>query len=484
MIDRVLIACAMVLLGGTPLLADSRPNIVWIVVDDMSPNFSCYGEKTIQTPHLDQLVSEGVLFERAFVTAPVCSACRSALITGMYQTSIGAHNHRSGRGERKIHLPEGVEPVPAIFQRAGYYTSIGNLQNANNGLGKTDYNFEWDRSIYDGNDWSERKPGQPFFAQIQLQGGKLREGDGWLKNRRPTLGELTSPEAVTLPPYYPRDSVLLEDWAAYLDAVRFTDRQVGEVVARLKAEGIFDQTIIFFLTDHGISHARSKQFLYDAGTHVALVACGPGVPAGHRSTQLVEQIDLAPTSLRLAGIDVSPTIQGRDLFDESAPRLEVYSARDRCDETVDRIRSVRTKDFKYIRNSYPHRPLLQPNRYKDNKKILNALRRLYQAGELTELQASILFSPERAAEELYDLRSDPDELKNLAGDPAFQDVLAQLRQKLEDWEVATNDLGREAESSEVYDLEMKSFMGNGQGEQRNRLLDNIDQMKKWASEGK
>ena len=148
-----------------------RPNIIWMIVDDMSAEFSCYGETLIETPHLDHLAQTGVRFSKAFVTAPVCSTNRSAFITGMYQTSIGAHHHRSGRGDLKIYLPKGIRPVPELFQEAGYHTSNTRWpEGPKNSPGKTDYNFEWDRAMYDSNDWSQRKPGQPFFAQIQLRG--------------------------------------------------------------------------------------------------------------------------------------------------------------------------------------------------------------------------------------------------------------------------------------------------------------------------
>src|SRR5262245_25932418 len=260
---------------------DGRPNIVWIIVDDMSANFSCYGETAIETPHVDRMAREGTRFSGAFVTAPVCSPCRSALITGMYQTSIGAHHHRSGRGVEKIRLPEGVEPVPALFRKAGYYTSIA-AGPAAQAKGKTDYNFEWDPAIYDGADWSGRKPGQPFFAQVQLHGGKWRGNS----NRelpeavRKALGTATPLEKVKLPPYYPDDEVLRADWARYLDTCRYTDYEVGQVLDRLDREKLADSTVVIFMTDHGISHARGKQFLYDEGTHVPLVVRGPGVEKG------------------------------------------------------------------------------------------------------------------------------------------------------------------------------------------------------------
>ncbi len=270
----------------TDAFAD-RPNIVWIIVDDMSAHFSCYGETVIETPHVDALAKRGMQFMNAFVTAPVCSTCRSAFITGMYQTTIGAHHHRSGRGKLKITLPDGVRPIPELFQQAGYYTSISSWPPRKGRLGKTDYNFEWDQSVYDGWTWDTRKKGQPFFAQIQTPGGKLRGASDESVERTGVragklFGSRTKPEDVTLPPYYPNDPVLLRDWAAYLDTVRETDRMVGEVIGKLRADGDLENTIVLFMTDHGISHARGKQFLYDEGIHVPLVIAGPGIEAGRK----------------------------------------------------------------------------------------------------------------------------------------------------------------------------------------------------------
>ncbi|MEI7903079.1 MAG: sulfatase-like hydrolase/transferase, partial [bacterium] len=170
----VAITALSALSPGAAAAAGNRPNILWLVAEDMSPHFGCYGDKVIQTPNVDRLAAGGVLFESAFVTAPICSPSRSALITGMYQTSIGAHHHRSGRGKEKILLPAGVVPVPQLFRQAGYYTCNGGYWPSRN-KGKTDYNFVSAPTIYDGADWSGRKLGQPFFAQIQLLGGKTRD---------------------------------------------------------------------------------------------------------------------------------------------------------------------------------------------------------------------------------------------------------------------------------------------------------------------
>jgi arylsulfatase A-like enzyme len=477
---------------GRSGMADDRPNIIWIIPDDMSANFSCYGETAIDTPNVDALAKNGMQFNHAYVTAPVCSTCRSAFITGMYQTTIGAHHHRSGRGTEKIHLPDNVSMVPKLFQDAGYHTSITGWP-INGRIGKTDYNFEWDPSIYDSSDWAEREPGQPFFAQIQTQGGKLRGKDtkGWNKvagSARKLFGESTPLDSVILPPYYPSHPDIVQDWAAYLDSVRMTDAMVGDVVAKLEEQGVRENTLILFMTDHGISHGRGKQFLYDEGLHVPLVLNGPGITPGTIRDDLVEHIDIAALSLAAAGIEIPESMQARDILaDDYAPRDAVFAARDRCDETVDHIRSVRTDRFKYIRNFLPHRPYLQPCAYKDAKAILIALRECHDAGTLDENQ-SLLFQDARPEEELYDLENDPHELHNLASDPNHQATLIALREKLNDWMETTNDLGRTPEPPAQYESDMKVYLDTlrirSTPEHLKTVEENIQWMETMAAEGK
>ncbi len=480
------------LLGATFSIAADRPNIVWIIPDDMSANFACYGETAIKTPNVDKLAAAGVKFTSAYVTAPVCSTCRSAFITGMYQTSIGAHHHRSGRGTEKIVLPSNIVMVPKLFQDAGYHTSLGGWP-AGPKLGKTDYNFEWDSSVYDASDWSKRKPGQPFFAQILTPGGKLRGKDasGWEKVSRAAekeFGSRTPIDAVKLPPYYPNHPDVLSDWAAYLDSVRMTDAIVGEVIERLEKEGVLANTIVLFMTDHGISHARGKQFLYDEGLHVPLVIAGPGITAGTVRDDVVEHIDIAALSLAAAGIAIPDNMQSKDILSPSySPRDAVFAARDRCDETVDHMRSVRTKDLKYIRNFLPNRPYLQPCAYKDDKAILIALRQWHAAGKLDAVQ-ELLFRQTRPVEELYDVHQDPKEINNLANDPAYAGKLVELRGRLDRWMEETGDQGREPESSSRYDSDMAVYLNSlsrkGSLEHLKSIQDNIALMKKWAAEGK
>jgi arylsulfatase A-like enzyme len=456
---------------------------------------------------VDRLAAEGTKFTHAFVTAPVCSPCRSALITGMYQTTIGAHHHRSGRGEQKIHLPEGVRPLPELFQDAGYFTCIGNGLNEaattvrnrraaqkdaqgpaqSAALGKTDYNFEWDPAMYDAADWSQRDADQPFFMQVQLAGGKLRGGTDQAaiklsQRAEKELGGAVSPDKVTLPPYYPRDPVLLRDWAAYLDAVRFTDQHVGKVLTRLEEEGLLEDTLVVFMTDHGISHARGKQFLYNEGTHVPVVVRPPKnfeklvarIPVGGVRDDLIQHIDVAALSLAAAGITIPSRIKGDDVFSpEYFARSYVFAARDRCDETIERIRSVRTARFLYIRNFYPERPHLQPNAYKDGKSIIKALRELHATHQLDELSERLLFSPTRPAEELYDWLEDPWQTKNLIGVAKYAYIHRQNVETLELWMHMTQDQGPESEA--MYDSDMAVYVGSG-----NSVVEqNIALMKKW-----
>lgn len=496
------LSCLLVTLSAraaAPPQAEPRPNVIWFVVDDMSANFSCYGESAITTPHVDRLAAEGTRFSHAFVTAPVCSSSRSALITGCYQTTIGAHHHRSGRGQHRLALPEGIEPLPAMMQEAGFFTCIGSglpridhrgLPVKKDRKGKTDYNFDWDEAIYDSNDWAGRKAGQPFFMQVQLHGGKLRgenaaSSESLRKRATEAFGAAVDPDKVTLPPHYPREPVLLEDWAAYLDSVRLTDHHVGQVMERLDREGLLENTLVIFMSDHGISHARGKQFLYDEGTHIPFIVRGPGVAAGVAREDLIEHIDLTAITLGAAGVPIPGWMQGHDILAEDyQPRDAVFAARDRCGEAADRIRSVRTSTHLLIRNFHPERPLLMPNDYKDGKVIIQRLRELHAAVSLPTLSEKLLFAPLRPAEELYEWKTDRWQVVNLVDDPAQAETRRTLSTRLDQWIAESRDPGDE--SLEVYDLEIADELAVIKpGSERSRVFsENAEVYRAWMKEGK
>ena len=450
----------------TELRADDRPNIVWIIPDDMSANFSCYGETAIQTPHVDALARRGVKFTRAFVTAPVCSTCRSAFITGMYQTSIGAHHHRSGRGDQKIRLPKHIQLVPALFQKAGYHTSITGWPGSKGRLGKTDYNFEWNPSVYDSSDWANRKPGQPFFAQIQTPGGKLRgkNAEGWEKiaaAAEAKLGRRTPLEAVKLPPYYPDTTLVRRELARFYDCVTAMDLQVGAILKQLQEDGLAENTIVFFYSDHGSGMPRHKRALLDSGMHVPLLIrfpkkwqhLAPGKP-GTTTDRLVSFVDYAPTVLNLLGQPIPEAMQGEPFLgpNNAKPRRYVYGHRDRVDEVRDLSRSVRDERYLYIRNYMPHLGYNQPTAWPDSGEIRHDFYRMTNKEKMTDAQWHFA-GPTRPVEELYDCQTDPQNLNNLVGSKKHRNILKQLRAEHIRHITETADLGflPESEAWKLFD---------------------------------
>jgi arylsulfatase A-like enzyme len=325
--------------------------------------------------------------------------------------------------------------------------------------------------------------------QVQLHGGKLRGAseeayDAFSRQAYSLLGNVTDPDDVVLPPYYPVDQILLEDWALYLDSVRVTDFHVGRVLERLETEGLLENTLIVFFTDHGISHARGKQFLYDEGTHIPLVVRGPRVQAGRVRTDLVEHIDVAALSLAAAGLDVPEWMQGQNILAQDfQPKHAVFAARDRCGEAVDRIRSVRSDDFLYIKNFFPDRPHLMPSNYKDSKLILQRLRELHATDEIGDIGDELLFSKVRPAEELYLYRQDRWQIHNVAEDREYADELDRHRMLLDEWIKQTNDPG--AESDDVYVLETEDQLKGVRSEaSRKTYRANIETYRRWAREGR
>ena len=419
-------------------MATTQPNVLWIYGEDLSPDLGCYGTPAVQTPNIDRLAEEGTRFTNAFVTCPVCSPSRSALITGTYQTHFDAHNHRSNREKP---LRDDMKLITDCFREAGYFTcnSPGPPYNRR---GKADFNFQRERP-FDGIDWSERAEGQPFYAQINIPDTH--------RVFKPDPERPINPDDVQLPPYYPDHPLTRKDWALYLESIQVLDRKVGEILERLDAEGLSENTIVFFMSDHGRAHIRCKQFLYDGGIHIPLIVRWPGnVEAEVVSDELVSGVDLTPTTLSLAGLDIPNYVQGQIfLGSEAESREAVFAARDRCDGTDDRIRCIRTSRYKLIRNYHPELPYMQFNGYKKLQYPLwTLIRILAEKGELSEAQQHFL-QQTRPSEELYDLQTDPHEVNNLAGDKGYAAVQNDLNRKLDAWIEATGDMGETPESDET-----------------------------------
>ncbi len=397
---------------------DNRPNILWITIEDWSPEMSCYGTKGIHTPHVDKLASEGIRYQWAFTTSPVCSTSRSAMMTGFHQNYIRANQHRE---HDKKPLPHGIRPIPHLFQEAGYFTALMSW--------KTDCNFTPNRKaeLFMGEDWAERKPRQPFFARITF-GGTHRAF------KRDPVRPIDIKD-VELPPYYPDTPFCRRDWANGLEQMQLVDREVGAILKRLKDEGLADNTIVFFIGDHGRCHIRGKQFLYDGGIRIPMIMRWPGkVAPGQVSDDLVMSIDICATILQAAGIEPPVPLHGKSLLArEVKQRKYVFAARDKMDETHDAMRAIRSKDYKLILNLMSERPWCQFNRYKEGGyPMLAELNVLNLKGQLTPEQAAF-FAPSKPEIELYDVRSDPYEVKNFADNPDYAHVKAEMLAELDRW---------------------------------------------------
>lgn len=420
------------------LTAQQRaPNILWIFVEDMNDWLGCYGDELAKTPNIDALAAHGTRFTRAYMPAGVCSPTRSAVITGCWQTSIGAHNHRSSRGDAQIDLPEGVRPLPTILREHGFYTF---------NYGKTDYNFrhqsadlfDWHQANmnFDKLDPSKlwlpaRAANKPFFGQIQLRGGK---------NNAKRAIDATS---VSVPPYYPDTKGVREEIAHHYDVIHKTDREVGKILKKLRTDGLLTTTVVFLFSDHGYRMHRHKQFLYEGGVRVPCIIAGPWTDQTVRN-DLISGIDLAATTLQLANVQRPDAMQGRDVFGADYNRAFVVSARDRCDYTIDKIRAITTDRYKYIRNYLTDRPYMQPQ-YRDPRQITKQLRAAAKNGKLNPVQMQF-YGEVRPPEEFYDLQEDPHEIHNLADSKDAKKQLDRHRALLAEWVTTSGDLGQQPES--------------------------------------
>ncbi|MBL6911310.1 MAG: sulfatase-like hydrolase/transferase, partial [Pirellulales bacterium] len=298
------------LLGGVLVHAAERPNILWIYAEDTSPWMGCYGDaiNAEATPHIDLIASSGVLFTRAYVPAPVCSATRSAMMVGQNAIRFGGHEHRSSRGAPKIHLPETYQLLPKLLQAQGYTTF---------NHGKTDYNFVWDSNAYNYNaksktDFADLVSRQPFFGQIQTKGGKNNTSQFPAERK-------VDPASVTVPADYPNNEIYQGVVAQHYDAIRMDDDLIGGILRGLESAGLAENTIVVYFSDHGANNlVRHKQMATEGGLHVPFMIMGPEawVPQQQVREDLVDMLDLSATTLAWAGIAQPAWVEGQNLFGE------------------------------------------------------------------------------------------------------------------------------------------------------------------------
>ena len=427
----------------------NRPNILWISLEDTTPRFGCYGDTLARTPNIDRLAAGGCRFPNAFSTAGVCAPSRSAIITGMYQTSIGTHHMRTTHTNRNtpdMPTPYSAIPPPYVKTFTEYLRGAGYYCTNNS---KTDYQFTppitaWDDCSNKGH-WRNREEGQPFFSVFNPT--VTHESGMWERDDRPLT---TNPDDVQLPPYLPDTPKARAALARQYDNLATADARVGQLLDQLEEDGLAENTIVFLWSDHGEGLPRGKRWPYDAGIRIPLIVRWHGeLKPGSESDQLVSLIDLGPTVLSLCGVQAPQHLQGQPfLGPQRVEREYIFATRDRYDESYDMVRAVRDKKYKYIRNYYPEKPYLLWIPYRNRHPVMQEMWRLHAEGKLNEHQ-SVMFRSPRPAEELYDVENDRYELNNLAVDAAHVTVLDRMRAALAQWQTEFGDMGDISEEQMV-----------------------------------
>ncbi len=421
---------------GSDVWAQSadRPNILWVTSEDNGPALGCYGDAFADTPNIDSIAAKGIIYERAWSAAPVCAPARTTIISGVYPPSMGAEHMRS-----QVDMPAFMKMYPQFLREAGYYCT-------NNS--KTDYNLAqpgkvWDDSSNKGH-WRNRKAGQPFFAIFNFT--TTHESQVRKRPHKP----IHDPAKVRVPAYHPDTPEVRLDWAQYYDMITEMDGQVGGILKQLKADGLDNDTIIFYYGDHGPGMPRCKRWPYNSGLRVPMVVhfpekykhlAPPEYKVGGVSKRLVSFVDLAPTLLSIVGVKPPEWMQGRAFagkYIAKAPQF-LYGFRGRMDERYDMIRSVTDGRYVYLRQYMPHKIYGQHVAYMFETPTTQVWKRLYDEGKLNAGQKR--FWEKKPPEELYDLQTDPDEVNNLAGSSEHRVVLQKLRKVQQQWVRDIRDVG-------------------------------------------
>lgn len=455
---------AMSLFGANSPQKTDRPNIVWFVCKDISPMLPFYGDSTAHTPNLDKLAKESMIFDDCYTTVGVCAPSRSTIITGMYPTSIGtmhmrtAHDYHSlgdrvyskdsqgtdlaGNSVRQYSavIPPYVKCFTEHMRAAGYYCTNND---------KTDYQFAAPFTAWDENDtlatWEKCPAGKPFFSVFEFF--VTHESRVWANKNLP---QTVSPNSVPLPPYFPEDSIVRQDVARVYSNIEILDRQIGEAIQKLKDAGLYDKTIIVFCSDNGGPLPRGKREIYDSGLHLPFIVRFPKGAGAGRTDRMISFVDLAPTTLSLAGIKPPEYMQGQAFLGpyKSAPRKYIFGSGDRFDEFSDRIRIVRDNRYLFVKNYHPELPYYKDVSYRKQMDMMMELLKLRDNGSLSGSPA-LWFRPTKTKEEFYDCQTDPFNINNLIDKPEYANKIRELRNALDQWESKVGDMAAVPEAQMI-----------------------------------
>jgi len=422
-----------------------KPNILFLLAEDISTDLEIYGFPDVKTPVLNNLADSGILFSKAYGNNSICSPSRSNMMTGVHQNIINAQHHRSNR---EIPLAKPYKPITSYLRDAGYTTILGNNLVRAQGK-KIDVNFKhkavgkWDGEnnfgLFDKiGDFTPED--QPFFSQVTLH---VTHRGGWWNSVSNNAKRKIDPKTVTLPPHYADTPEIRADWAKYLHQLEYMDNEVGILLNDLEKKGMKDNTIIIFIGDNGRCNVRGKGYLYEPGLHLPLIVNWPaGITGGKKDERLVASVDVAATILDAAGIELPTYMTARSIIKEDKnPREYIYSARDLWDEILEQSRAITTDKFRYIKNNVTNQSYDAKQAYLEfYRPAVHIMRGLNKKGKLTPLQASF-FSKTKPAEELYDILNDPNETTNLISNTDYKGVADEMRGHFKDWNTKNHDFG-------------------------------------------
>ncbi len=433
---------------STYCIGQEPPNFLWLICEDQSLFFSIYGDSSANTPNINQLAKDGIVYQNCYTPSPVCAPSRSSLITGMYPTTLGTQHMRAYKksvanntinfhNSLPFYSAKPKKPIRFFTEdlRAnGYYCT-------NNS--KEDYNMKtsplsWDESSQSAH-WRNRQKDQSFFSVFNFN--ITHESNIWKNNTKYSKEEL---ENVLIPKFFPEDDGIKSDLMTNYKNIEKLDEKIGIIIDQLKADGLYEKTIIFFFSDHGGPFPRYKRSIYETGIRVPMVAKWIDDTCRGNTHQLVSFVDFAPTILDAANIKREFPFEGVSFFKKNQ-RHYVYAATDRFDESIDIRRSIRDSNFKLIYNGDTTTPVYNMVSYRKQMKTMQVLDSLNKKHELNTYFSN-WFSKHKNRFELYKITEDYFETNNLMPNPKYKQIYKELQHLLFTW-MEESDFGNMREST-------------------------------------